>query len=274
VPGNVFGALADFRYHYGACSILEAAYTCPKDKVKHCICEWVTPADVEKAKKKDGWTLAEAVLSKARLLFGTTGLKGAGEDALLQIARDNKLTAVFAKLDINMGRYMMDKQGGSKQAFSGQTAIARRFIADLVEAFPKATVQAYKEEWPEPEVSSLGAASGNNTQVASSLAAKPNLALYEVNAAGHVVDPLALLRHNGLDLGADVAVGEKAPIWQISMTALDDEGAWVTLQRVGEHSEQMDKNGRIWASFSRIGPKPIEERSSRHILVGLTTARW
>ncbi len=75
-------------------------------------------------------------------------------------------------------------------------------------------------------------------QEASSIAAKPKLALYEVNAAGHVVDPLALLRHNGLDLGADVAGGEKAPIWQISMTALDDEGAWVTLQRVGSRASR------------------------------------
>ncbi len=77
----------------------------------------------------------------------------------LQIATDSKLTAVFAKLVLNMGRCMMGKQGGSKQAFSGQTAVARRFIAYLVEAFTEATVQAYKEEWPEPEVSSLGAAS-------------------------------------------------------------------------------------------------------------------
>ena len=159
VPGNVFGALADFKYQYGAYYILEVAYTCPKDKAKHCICEWVTPLDVEKAKKKHGWTLAEAVLSQARLLFGSTGLKGAGEDAFLQIAKDNKLTAVFAKLDINMGRYMMDKQGSSRQAFSGQTAVARRLIADLVEAFPEATVQAYEKEWPEPEAASLGAAS-------------------------------------------------------------------------------------------------------------------
>ena len=80
-------------------------------------------------------------------------------DAFLQIAKDNKLTAVFAKLDINMGRYMMDKQGSSNQAFSGQTAVARRFIAALVEAFPEATVQAYEKEWPEPEAASLGAAS-------------------------------------------------------------------------------------------------------------------
>ena len=42
-----------------------------------------------------------------------------------------------------------------------------------------------------------------------------------------------------------MAVGEKAPIWQISMTALDDEGAWVTLQRVGEHSEQMQKRVKL-----------------------------
>ena len=104
----------------------------------------------------------------------------------------------------------MDKQAGSKKAFSGQTAVARQFIADLVEAFPEATVQAYEKEWPEPEAASLGAASDKQTQEASSLAAKPKLALYEVNAAGHVVDPLALLRHSGLDLRAGVAVGEKA----------------------------------------------------------------
>ena len=54
------------------------------------------------------------MLSQARLLFGSTGLKGAGEDAFLQIAKDNKLAAVFAKLDINMGRHMMDKQASSK----------------------------------------------------------------------------------------------------------------------------------------------------------------
>ena len=104
-----------------------------------------------------------------------------------------------------------------------------------------ATVQAYEKEWPEPEAASLGAASNKKTQEASGLAAKPRLALYEVNAAGHVVDPLALLRHSGLDLGADVAVGEKTPIWQISMTVEDHEGAWVALQRVGTASRC--KNG-------------------------------
>ena len=164
VPGNVFGALADFKYQYGAYSILEVAYTCPEDKVKHCSCEWGTPADVEKAKKKHGWTLAEAVLSQARLLFGSTGLKGAGEDAFLQIARDIKLTAVFAKLDINMGRHMMDKQASSRNTFRCQTAVARQLIADLVEAFPRATVQAYEKEWPESDAASLGAASDKKLQ--------------------------------------------------------------------------------------------------------------
>ncbi len=40
-------------------------------------------------------------------------------------------------------------------------------------------------------------------------------------------------------------VGRRPPIWQISMTALDDEGAWVTLQRVGEHNEQMEKRVKL-----------------------------
>ena len=108
--------------------------------------------------------MAEAVLSKARLLFGTTGLKGAGEDAFLQIAKDNKLTSVFAKLDINMGRHTMDKQASSNKSCKCQTAVARQFIADLVEAFPMARVQAYEKEWPESEAASRGAASDKKIQ--------------------------------------------------------------------------------------------------------------
>ena len=68
VHGSLYGALADFPFIYSAYAILAAAYTCPADKLKFGVCDWISAASVTRQRKKEErakWTNVELILSKA-----------------------------------------------------------------------------------------------------------------------------------------------------------------------------------------------------------------
>ena len=120
---------------------------------------------------------AESVLSEARLKLPDTGITQ-------DVATDNNLLAVFVKLDINMARLVLNKQGSSKKTFNDVYSVAHCFVAELRAAMPSADVGVYESLWPMPT---------KDRVQPEEQTSGPSVELYEVDASGKVVHPLALV---------------------------------------------------------------------------------
>ena len=191
VPAGLYGALADFPYQYLAIAILQVALTCPLEFVKHGLCSWVGASEVTRlgrdAQRQEELRAAEAVLANARLKLADTGLRG-------DIAVDNKLTAVFGRLDTMMGRFVLRK--AVKKTLETPACGGRGFIDDLLANYPDADPSPYHALWPRAP------AEADADNGASRPAANANaMPLYSVDVSGAVVDPRALLRQKGFEIG-------------------------------------------------------------------------
>lgn len=216
VPGALYGALADFRHHYLAIAILEAAFTCPPDTVKQGLCTWISPSEVAglfraTASKPQLLSDAEEALSAARTLLPSTGLPEA-------IHEHNALTAAFAKLDISMARLVLSKQAGSKTVHLSVKSVCRQFVENLKVSYPAAVLTEYEQIWNQgavPEPASGPVVVGGRME------------LYAVDSAGKVVAPLALLREKGMDVGTIVASGASDDLYQVA--GLSDDAGEATI---------------------------------------------
>ena len=68
VHGSVYGALADFPHIFCAYAILGAAYSCPAERMKYGVCDWISAAAVNRQKKEaeqTKWTTIEEILEQA-----------------------------------------------------------------------------------------------------------------------------------------------------------------------------------------------------------------
>ena len=87
-------------------------------------------------------------------------------------------------------------------------------MVDLVAKFPHAKSEVLHEKWGAPVALPAGplpdSSAGSSAVVA--------LSLYEVNAAGVVVEPLAVLREKGMDIGSFVAKKGTTTVFQIKAT--------------------------------------------------------
>ena len=216
VPGALYGALADFRHHYLALAILQAAFTCPAETVKQGLCTWISAAEVSglvrtTASKPDLLREAEEALSAPTLLPWT----GVPE----VIHEHNALTATFAKFDISMARFVLSKQAPSKTVHLSVKAVWGQFFADLMPSYPEAILTEYNKIWHEEPV-----------QSAITLAVGGGIALYSVDSAGKVVDALALLREKGIDVGSVVAAGFSDDLYQVAELSDDAGEASVLLE--------------------------------------------
>ena len=114
LPGSVYGAAAEFPWHNLAHAFCKVAFTCPQTKLSNGRCNWVNKSDFTKLRATTDAAVrlnleaGEKILSVAREDLPLTGIKE-------PIAKDSRLVEVFTKLDINMGRLLLDKQEGSKK---------------------------------------------------------------------------------------------------------------------------------------------------------------
>ena len=233
LPPALYSELADFPYHYVALAIWEAAYSCPLDGVKQGICGWISAAEVAavaraaRGEKKDMLGLSEQVLSQARVRFASTGVAD-------QIPASNKLVGIMAKLDIAMARFVLSKQGASKQAFASPHAVGLNFAKELKAAYPQADITEFEVMWP-AEVASKAEVRSGGTDAAAPAAA--SIELYTVGASGDTVSVRAQLRSKGWDIGAVLCEKEdlqnagpsEAVLWRIDSVC--DSSVAVTLRK-------------------------------------------
>ena len=214
IPASVYTALADFRFHFTAIALMEAAWTCPKEQIRGGVCSGLTAGDIQHLQRSGGEPLqaAELALAAARSRLPEAGL----EQALVS---GNIVVTALAKLDIAMARYLTNKQATSTTVYKSVPHVVKDFVIALAAAFPG----KFKAEVFDDLVQGVAA------EEASVVAVAGVLPLYEVDAAGKVKDPLALLREKGFDVGAVVVCKDRAGAMKIVKVSTG-ASAMVTLQ--------------------------------------------
>ena len=229
IPAALYRELADFPYHYCALAAWETAYTCPLDNIKHGVCSMITAAEVgslakcTKAATKAKLTAAEGVLREARLQFAATGLPA-------NVVTSNALTKIFARLDINMGRFVLAKQESSKKTYSSALEVGRQFASELQAAFPKAKVDHFLKLWPR-------ASAGTPTPTTVSAESAAQIALYNLNAAGEVTDVLGRCRAQGMEKGGVVRAGTDDEAYRI--ISFDEDAKSVALESCADAASRL-----------------------------------
>jgi hypothetical protein len=203
VPAALYASLADFPLHYLALAIYQAAWKCPAEAVHAGVCKGVTAAEVNAlAKTTDAKLRAKRQAAEDALTTARADLKTAG---ILDDWDSTKLCKIFARLDISMARFVLDKQGPAKQTLQSVADIGRQFVKDLRMYYPLRNLDVFVARYPEAVV---GEASGSVAIDASKLkadAAAGKLTLVALDVLGTVTDPLALLREKGFDIGSHTA---------------------------------------------------------------------
>ena len=201
VLGPLFAALADFPYQYLSYAILIAAYTCPEEHLRAGVCSWISATEVTSLWRNTNVKVVEKLRDAEKTLvdaFANVGAIGCGSDVSL----NSKLTTVFSKLFILLARFVLNKQ--TAVVFDDTVSIANVSLKEFAEAVPQARLEEYHRLWPAPLA-----------KLASPVGAA-GIELYEINSAGDVVHPLALIRRMGLDVGACVGQGDSDDLFRIT----------------------------------------------------------
>jgi hypothetical protein len=203
VPAALYGALAAFPLQYMAIAILEAAFTCPAEAVKQGLCSWVSAPEVFSLARTNADTLkdAEEALCQARVLASQANLP-------LPIHEHNTVLSAFVKLDIGMARFVLGKQGSSKQVHNSVASVGQQFVQELKVAFPSKDFSLYEGMFPaNPALVAFGA---------GPLTAGGGISLYTVDEKGHAVNALARIREVGIDIGSFVAASLSADVFRVA----------------------------------------------------------
>ena len=141
LPPPLYRELSEFQFHFVSLAIWKAAYTCPIEHVKKGVCSWISASEVASLAKaaKPGGDRAEDVRKAEGVLLAVrevldneraTGLVPAKNTSVPRAAGhtiDFLITALIAKLDINMSRYLLKKQDTSKAVLESEVDVAREF---------------------------------------------------------------------------------------------------------------------------------------------------
>ena len=195
LPCTLYSALADFPYHNLAIAIWVAAWQCPAENLVSGMCKGISAAEVNGlAKQADdrGCPRAEEILAAARTRLRSAGVQDAWDST--------KLCKLFARLDVSMARFMLDKQSNSKIKNKTLDDVLAIFTKDVKAAYPDIATGLFDDLVQLAPISS--------TQAAPQAAAG-KLMLYETSAEGKLVDPLARLRSRGFDVGGHVALARQ-----------------------------------------------------------------
>ena len=230
-PGGLYAQLADLPWTFTALAIWVTAYTCPKEHVRAGHCTWVTVTEVKmlsRPDKKATCLLAEECLRVARskLVAATSP----------EIFESNEATKALTRLDIAIGRFLLNKQDASKVQFKSIAECGQQFLKDLAQYVPGADLKVYDGLWPIDQVATMPSGHGPKAEDIHAIG------LVTLDATtGEVTGGRALMRAGGFDIGATVAPKQTAPdqpaatgpiIYKILNITEDVHGDFVSLEKL------------------------------------------
>ena len=224
IPGQVFGALADLPLTNLAWAMCLAAYTNPMDlKVQNTTSYFISETEIRSLSKKlndsgtntkscveaasqqgaedvaaviaEGKTVEACVAAETLLMQVRQGLKDAGVRE--EIHESNKLNKCYTLLSVGLSRFVLGKKAWEGRETKHLYGVAWRFLEDVQGAFPQMEPAKLSKGWP---VSAHACVSQDATTTTSSMR------VYDINAEGVVVDPLARLRAVGWEIGSVVGL--------------------------------------------------------------------
>jgi hypothetical protein len=200
LPAALYLALADAKEHYLALAVFQAAWQCPDDQVHSGVCRGFSASDVLSMHKsaerlrsadlqrRELIAQAEHACMSARLLLKDAGIVDDWDSA--------RLCKCLARFDISLVRYLFNRQGGAKNKFRSISDVGQLLKTDLAAAFPDARVEVYDAIFGKET-----AAAASGPPEASGPQQAGLLFLHAVDEQGAVVEPIALLRSKGFDIG-------------------------------------------------------------------------
>jgi hypothetical protein len=232
VPAPVYSALANFPHQFLALAIYQAAWSCPVEAVQAGVCKGVSAAEIN--------LLAKSIDPKSRQIIEEADdiLATARSDLVVVGIHDEcdstRLCKIFARLDVSMARLVLNKlQGKSKEKLLTPLLVARQFVGDLREAYPDINLAHFDGKFPAAVAADQPSLVASEKEV---LASAGKLALYEQDSRGKVVDPLALLRSKGFDIGSHSAAKETYVMHQIVAIESEATGSIVVLRNSSDSS--------------------------------------
>jgi hypothetical protein len=197
LPGGLYSVLADSPWTFLCIALWVTAYTCPKEHVKSGLCQWVSVADVKalvygSPAVKHICNEAEHCLREARARLAKAGVKD---------VESNDTTRTLTRLDMYVGRFVLNKQDSSKSKFLSIADCGHQFLADLKVQMPDIDESVYDDLWPRA-LSIAGLRVGGHEPKAADATA---IALVSLDpATGQITDARDLMRSSGFDIGATV----------------------------------------------------------------------
>lgn len=200
VPASLYAALADFPLHYLALAIFQASWKCPPEAVHAGVCKGITAAEVNALAKTTDPEMrmkmraAEDALTSARVDLKTVGIQDEWDST--------KLCKIFARLDISIARWILDKQGAAKEKLPTAADIGRQYVKDLKMYYPHHDVSCIEARYPEvpADAAVVPTPTGPGAKAAAG-----KMTLYTVDEQGTATDPMAMLRSKGFDIGSHTA---------------------------------------------------------------------
>jgi len=258
LPGGLYGALADMPHTYLAIAIWATAYTCPKDYVKAGLCSWLTVAEVKGLMYGSGGTCKARCQEAEDCLRAARGrLAKAGVPDL----QSNGLTKVLTKLDVAVGRFVLNKQETSKTKFESIAAAGRQFLKDLAAEITSVDTSVYADLWP------IAEAKGPEKVQATAVAADANaIGLVTLDCStGEVTEARGRLRAAGFDVGSIVARRSQAStIFKVTVIAGDITTGKVTLEKLPVVTDLPPERVEVTDFLKNFGPADAKDVIEHH----------
>ena len=229
LPGGLYAQLADLPWTFTALAIWVTAYTCPKEHVKaggHC--SWVTVTEVKMLAWPD--MKAKCILAEDCLMEARSRLVAATSQ---EIFESNEATKALTKLDIAIGRFLLNKQDSSKVKFKTVAECGQQFLKDLAQLLPAANLKVFDGLWPIDPVATVQSGHMPNAEDIHAIGLVPLDA-----TTGKVTGGRALMRAGGFDIGATVAPKPTPPaatgptIYKILNITEEEGGDFVSLEKL------------------------------------------
>ena len=228
IPGEVYGALADFSLVNMAWAVCLTAYCGPPSaRAKGHVCDYVSATAVRALEKKV--LAAQATTEKCSYIADLSAMRAvvetgktaaaceASEVILLQVKRrlkaaglpekpetNNRLNKCLTWLSEALARFVLGKDQREGREVSHLHGCAWHFLEDVKKEFPDVKVQVLTATWPTSKAKAAGPQKQAST--ASASAAPVEQHLYAMDKFGVVVDPIAKLRAHSWDIGTVVGV--------------------------------------------------------------------
>ena len=250
LPGGLYAQLADFPWTFTALALWVTAYTCPKDHIRNGHCTWVTVSEVRTLSWPD--SKAKCILAEECLMEARARLVAATSP---EFAESNQATTALTRLDIAVGRFLLNKQDASKVQYKGIAECGQQFLKDVSACVPGADLTVYDGLWHVDHVATLPSCPGTNAETIHAIG------LVTLDATtGQVTGGRALMRAAGFDVGATVAPKQTAPlqpaatgpiIYKILNITEEGQGDFVSLEKLPSGSAALPISVKV-AEFLQL----------------------